>query len=287
MILVTKNIIKSMEARRSLVNEDNENDEDNQWQDKCINVMDTYGMLNMLRYILIICMLIFSYVGNPPSENDITDCNPTYEFYNKTLCKDTYNELVRGNKMTVYIVLVVLLGQAGTFFIKLFLYFTKYIRIILNTKGFKSGRGMCATSIGFLVLAFILIRCFYCFASTDSQWRGFYKCANSNNNGMKILNNVWLQGLFTAGMIFLLIISIKLLKTKDFTEFKNDSSNNYNYYTSRQPYHNLAHRVYISFVPPPAEGIPIIPESTDKTQYVTYESPQHSSNNTNTDKVNV
>ena len=63
---------------------------------------------------------------------------------------------------------------------------------------------------------------------------------------MKILNNIWLQGLFTAGMILLLILSIKLLKTKDFTEFKTDSSNNYNYYTSRKPYYNLAHRVYIS-----------------------------------------
>jgi hypothetical protein len=274
-----------MESHRSFVNENEEIPEDNQWQDKCINVMDTYGMLNMLRYILIICMLIFSYVGHPPSEKNITDCNPTYQFYNKTVCKDTYNELVRGNKMTVYIVLVVLLGQAGTFFIKLFLYFTKYIKIILNTNGFKSGRGACATFIGFAVLAFILIRCFYCFASTDSQWRGIFKCANSNNNGMKILNNIWLQGIFTACMIILLILAIKLLKTKNYIEFKYDSSNNYNYYTSSKPYYNLANRIYISFVPPPAEGIPINPESSDKNQYVTYESPQHSISNK--DNINV
>lgn len=268
--------------------EDNEiTSEDNQWQDKCINVMETYGMLNVLRYILIVCMLIFSYIGNPPSEDNINDCNPSYSLYNKTLCENTYNELVRGNKMTVYIVLVVLLGQAGTFFIKLFLYFTKYIRIILNTSGFKSGRGAFATFIGFIVLGFILIRCFYCFASTDNEWRGFFQCANSNNNGMKILNNIWLQGLFTVLMTLLLILTIKLLKTKDFTEFKNDSSNNFTYYTSKQPYYNLAQRVYISFIPPPAVGTPINPESADKIGYVTYESPQYSVNNKDTNKENI
>lgn len=236
--------------------------EDNKWQDKCIRVMDTYGMLNMIRYMMIICALIFSYIGDPPSPENIKNCNPSSPLFNNTYCINTYNLLVKGNDRTVYFILVVLVGMAGTFFIQLFLTFTKYITIILNTNGFRSGRGAIATFIAFIILGFILIRCFYCFASNDSEWRNFYKCADSKNKGLRILNNIWLQGIFTFGMVLLIILFIKLLRTEDFNEFKENTKINWNYYTSTTPYYNYGNRVYLSFRPVIPEGIPIESENT-------------------------
>jgi hypothetical protein len=232
--------------------------ENSKWQDKCINMMDTYGMLNMIRYIMIICALIFSYIGNPPSPKEITNCNPSSPKFNNTYCVDIYNILIEENDRTVYFILIVLVGMAGTFFIHLFLSFTKYITILLNTNGVKSGRGAFATFLAFVILGFILIRCFYCFASNDSKWRGFYFCANSKNKGLRILNNIWLQGIFTFCMILFLILAIKLLRTKDWNEFKKNITNTWMYFTTGEPYNNYSRRIYLAFNPPLIEGIPIV-----------------------------